>query len=89
MAYDYRTHKGDDEDLNLPADILGIRTIYWVNGWPTIWQLLSITFKVNTEASRREIGQPLTILLSNVGEKFSVVAFDLIDIAVGQNQERR
>jgi hypothetical protein len=55
-------HKATDEQEDREAmDILGIRKMYWVRGWPTIWAPITVTF--SAEDNPDAIGQKLGIAL--------------------------
>ncbi|MEM7538431.1 MAG: family 43 glycosylhydrolase [Chloroflexota bacterium] len=75
MGYDY-------VDLfdRTRIDRFGIRQIHWVNGWPTVWTPLTVSFAADEYPEL--IGQPLGMSLGNVGEQNSVAAFDFINVDV-------
>lgn len=59
VGYDYRNRKvpgGAPE----PRDIMGIRKMYFVNDWPTIW--VPITVSLDTAETPLAVGKPLTIM---------------------------
>lgn len=76
LGYDYRT------DLSVPEsnamDVMGIRRLHWVDGWPTIWHPVTVTLDLS--ASAAAAGQPLEVRLRNVGDEGSVVAVDLVTL---------
>ncbi len=59
---------------------LGIRKMYWVRGWPTIWAPITVTF--SAEDNSDAIGQKLGIALQNTGDRGSVAAFDWVNLEV-------
>jgi len=73
MGYDYRKPESG-------KDLMGIRRLYWVGGWPTIWQPLQL--KVRVDRHPESIGELLTIELINTGEAESMVAFDRVRLIV-------
>jgi hypothetical protein len=72
MGYDYT-----DEYTGSGTDRLGIRKLYWVNDWPTIWTPITVTFNADDHPS--SIGQTLGISLRNTGTG-SNAAFDLVSL---------
>ena len=75
LGYDYRT---DISDPTVEFDLMGIRKLYWVNDWPTIWTPITLSFKADDFPEL--IGQSLKIGFSNSGDNGSVVAFDHFSI---------
>ncbi|MHC4255531.1 MAG: family 43 glycosylhydrolase [Planctomycetota bacterium] len=71
MGYDYRPNS-----TSIP-DIMGIRRLYWVNDWPTIWTPITVTF--NADDHPASIGQTLGISLRNTGSG-SNAAFDYVSL---------
>jgi len=71
MGYDYRPN-----DVAIP-DLMGIRHLYWVNDWPTIWTPITVTF--NADDHPDAIGQTLGISLRNTGSG-SNAAFDHVSL---------
>ena len=80
MGFDYL-----DEYDGVRLDRFGIREIHWVNGWPTIWTPLSVTFRADNNP--RAIGKTLKIFLENTGDPSTIAAFDMITVAVETEQE--
>ena len=80
MGYDYL----DEKDALIEWDTLGIRRLYWVNDWPTIWTPVEVAF--NADDHPEAVGQKLSISLGNTGEASSFVAFDLVDIEVSSSR---
>ncbi len=76
LGYDYIPEKQARQE----RDIMGIRRLYWVNGWPTIWQPLTLSFDADDHPEA--IGQPLTIGFRNMGEPGSVLAVDSLSFRV-------
>ncbi|GAG36651.1 unnamed protein product, partial [marine sediment metagenome] len=56
---------------------MGIRRLYWVNDWPTIWTPITVTFNADDYPS--SIGQTLGISLRNTGSG-SNAAFDHVSL---------
>jgi len=71
MGYDYRPNSTSE------PDIMGIRRLYWVNDWPTIWTPITVTF--NADDYPAAIGQTLGISLRNTGSG-SNAAFDYVSL---------
>ena len=81
VGYDYRTHKAHNEQEDREArDTLGIRKMYWVEGWPTIWTPISVSFRAGDHPEA--IGKRLKIGFGNTGEAESVAAFDRVRLNV-------
>lgn len=80
MGYDYR----DEKDAFIEWDTLGIRRLYWVNDWPTIWTPIEVAF--NADDHPEAIGQKLGISLGSSGEASTFIAFDLVDVKVSSSQ---
>ncbi|MGB5893594.1 MAG: family 43 glycosylhydrolase [Ignavibacteriaceae bacterium] len=76
MGYDYIPEKLAAQEW----DILGIRRLYWVNDWPTIWTPITLTFKSNDHPE--VIGKKLGISFLNIGEEGSVLAVDSITLKI-------
>lgn len=57
--------------------MFGIRKLYWVNDWPTIWTPITVTF--NADDYPAAIGQTLGISLRNTGSG-SNAAFDYVSL---------
>jgi len=79
LGYDFRnyqTNKSEDRPFKT-NDEMGIRRLYWVNGWPTIWTPLTVTFAADDHPDA--IGSALTLQLSNGGAPTSLAAFDLVE----------
>jgi arabinan endo-1,5-alpha-L-arabinosidase len=81
VGYDYRTHKARNEQEDREArDILGIRKMYWVRGWPTIWTPITISFDADDDPDA--VGKKIGIALKNNGDRGSVAAFDWVNLEV-------
>ena len=76
LGYDYRHEKGDESPSN--PDIFGIRELYWVNDWPTIWTPITLTFDADDHPAA--IGQTLGISLRNTGQSGSYAGFDHVSL---------
>jgi len=75
MGYDYV-----DEYDGSRIDTFGIRKLYWVDDWPTIWTPITLTFRADDHPEA--IGQRLGISLRNVGDSSSTAALDRVSVAV-------
>ncbi len=73
MGYDYRPNSTNE------PDIMGIRRLYWVNDWPTIWTPITVTFNANDHLDA--VGQTLGISMRNSGSG-STAAFDHVTLTV-------
>ena len=71
LGYDYRTTKNPADP---EFDFMGIRRLYWVDGWPTIWTPIQVTFPAVDHPEA--VGERLQVELSNVGDTSSLAAFD-------------
>ena len=81
VGYDYRTHKARDEQEDREArDILGIREMHWVRGWPTIWTPITVSFDADDDPEA--VGKKIGIALKNNGDRGSVAAFDWVNLEV-------
>jgi sucrose-6-phosphate hydrolase SacC (GH32 family) len=76
MGYDYRKSTKEEE----PGDYMGIRRIYWVDGWPTIWMPLSLSFSGYDYPDLA--GKQITIGFRNSGEMNSRLAVDAVKLEV-------
>ena len=74
MGYDYRKKVADGE----PGDYMGIRRIYWHNGWPTIWQPLELVVDAKDLTNLR--GKSVAVAFRNTGETNSKLAVDAFKI---------
>ena len=68
---------GYDYTIGVEQDVFGIRILYWVDDWPTIWTPITVTF--NAYDYPAAIGQKLGISLRNVGSS-SDAAFDYVSL---------
>lgn len=73
LGYDYR-RPSDVEEM----DYMGIRMIYWFDGWPTIWQPLQI--ELDEEIIESNHVESLTIEFINVGDRGTKVGLDAFEI---------
>ena len=76
MGYDFRASKDGERWTGL--DYFGIRRVEWVDGWPTIWKRVTVTFKADDAPWL--VGEPLMITLSS--EDAGRVAFDHVSLTV-------
>jgi hypothetical protein len=76
LGYDYRRMTGAGE----PGDYMGIRQLYWYDGWPTIWIPLEITLKANDFPEL--IGKKLSIGIGNAGEAESRLGVDAVALDI-------
>ena len=67
---------GYDWTIATNKDRLGIRKLYFVNDWPTIWTPITVTFNSNDYPS--SIGQTLGISVRNVGDASSTAGIDYV-----------
>ncbi|MEO1496890.1 MAG: family 43 glycosylhydrolase [Planctomycetota bacterium] len=74
LGYDYRLAK--EGQAGSEVDYLGVRRIEWVDGWPTVWRPLSVSFDSATAPDA--IGRSLSVLLRNTGEAGSHIALDAL-----------
>ena len=75
LGYDYRTDLSVSESN--AVDRMGIRRLHWVNGWPTVWQPITVTIRADDHPSA--IGEPLRIRLRNIGDPGSTLAVDHVE----------
>lgn len=76
MGYDYRKSTNEEEHI----DYMGIRRIYWVNGWPTIWMPLTLSFSADEYPDLSE--KQISIGFRNSGEINSKLAVDAITFEI-------
>jgi hypothetical protein len=74
LGYDFR------DDLSQERDMMGIRELYWVNDWPTIYLPIEVSF--NADDYPEIIGNKLGVSFRNIGEENSVMAVDYVSITV-------
>ena len=80
MGYDFRKHRNRDRDY------MGIRRIYWVGGWPTIYTPVTVTFDGGNYPGLA--GENLDVYIRNTGEENGVVAVDHVSLKVMDKEER-
>jgi hypothetical protein len=74
LGYDFRKVPGEDRDY------MGIRRLYWVDDWPTIWLPVEVSFRSDDHPDA--IGKPLYIRFRNAGEAGSELAVDRISLEI-------
>jgi beta-xylosidase len=74
LGYDFR------KDLNKEHDLMGIRRLYWVNDWPTIYMPITVSF--NADDYPETIGKNLVVSFRNTGDPRSILAVDLVELNV-------
>jgi len=77
LGYDFR------DDLSQERDIMGIRRLYLVNDWPTIYMPIEVTFSADDHPEI--IGKKLGISFRNIGEVNSVLAVDNVTVSVASS----
>jgi hypothetical protein len=77
LGYDYR------DDLSRDRDMMGIRRLYWVNDWPTIYVPVKVSF--NSDDHPELLGKKLSVSFRNIGEPNSILAVDHVSLIVDSN----
>lgn len=72
MGYDFRKNPGEE------MDFMGIRRLYWLDGWPSIWIPVELSFQADDHPEL--IGKKLSIAFRNEGEERSELGVDLISV---------
>ena len=75
LGYDYRTTRDQAEG---EMDFMGIRRLHWVDGWPTIWRPVTVSFLSDDHPDA--IGRRLEISIGNAGDPGSVLAVDRVTV---------
>ncbi|MFO7935667.1 MAG: family 43 glycosylhydrolase [Bacteroidales bacterium] len=78
LGYDFR------KDLGEEIDYMGIRRLYWVDDWPTVWMPVEVSF--SSDDHPEVIGKPLSIGFRNIGETDSELAVDHITVGISKHQ---
>lgn len=79
MGYDFRKEPQKDRDY------MGIRRLYWVNDWPTIYKPVTVSF--NADDYPELIGKKLTASFKNIGESNSELAVDHVSLEIISNKK--
>ena len=79
LGYDYRAPYFVENGLD-EGDTMGIRWLRWVNGWPTIWTPIQVSFDADDHPDT--IGLELGVSLASQGGSGSTVGFDLVGVSV-------
>lgn len=79
LGYDFRG------DLGKESDMMGIRRLYWVNDWPTIYMPVTVSF--NADNHPDVFGKKLGISFRNIGEANSIMAVDSITVTASSLQK--
>lgn len=75
LGYDYR-RSSDAEEL----DYMGIRTLYWYDGWPTLWMPITLSFSADEYPDFT--GEKISIVFENAGETNSKLAIDAVSFEI-------
>ena len=81
VGYDYRTSKQTTREGEEYPDLLGIRKVYWVHGWPTIWT--PITVSISAADHPEFIGENIVLRIEHTGDAGSMIAIDDISCTDG------
>ena len=76
LGYDFRKVIGEGE----VGDYLGIRRIFWYDGWPTVWTPLKVS--LHADDFPELIGKPFLVGFRNNGAKASVMGVDAVDLVI-------
>jgi len=79
MGYDFRKQPGRE------MDYMGIRRLFWVDGWPTIWTPITVNFKADDFPAA--IGRRLGVSFRNAGHEDSRMAVDHVTMQVSGDTE--
>ncbi len=76
LGYDYRRIRG--ELAQEPMDYMGIRELFWVNGWPTVYTPITIRF--NSDDYPDLMGELLSVQFKNSGDNNAELAVDYVTL---------
>ena len=80
MGYDFRKVIGEGE----VGDYLGIRRIFWYDGWPTVWTPLKVS--LHADDFPELIGKPFLVGFRNNGAKASIMGVDAVDLVIKKSK---
>merc|ERR1711924_175564 len=79
MGFDYRRGCVSEEGGECP-DVMGIRKVEWVDGWPTVWKKVTLTHTVDEGSGH--VGKTVGVGFRSTGDEGSHAAFDLVSVTV-------
>ena len=80
MGFDYRRGCVESPVAGECPDVMGIRKVEWVDGWPTVWKKITLSHTVNE--GNGDVGKTLGVGFRNTGDAGSHAAFDLVSVTV-------